>query len=371
MEQLKAFWRRIKFIVTKELLATINDPKTKIILIMPVILQSVIFGYGATFNLDNVPYAVLDQSHSKYSSDFLAHLDGTGIFERTQTLANTSQIADSIDTDAALIVLSIEPRFADKIAAGDSAEVQVIMDGRNSTTAGVASGYVSTIVSDYNRQLQNGAQMLEVQSVARFNPNLLTRWMFMPSMVVLLSFSQVMMLAGLSVAREREQGTFDQLLVTPLSPKEILIGKAIPPIIIGMIQSTFVLLIAVLWFEVPFSGSFIDLFITLLIFLISVVGIGLSISAVSSNMQQVMVYNLVIMMPMNLLSGLTSPVRNMPEILQYFTYINPLRFAIDSIRRIYLEGCGLSDVAINLIPLIIIASITMPIAGWLFRHKLS
>lgn len=371
MEALRAFWRRIKFIITKELLATLKDPKTKTILVVPVILQCLLFGYGATFNLDKVPYAVLDHSRSQASTELLARLDGSGIFERTRTLTSSSQIADSIDSDDALLVLVFEPRFADKLAAGETAEVQVIMDGRNSTTAGVAANYVSTIVADYNTHIHEDRTLLEVQSIAWFNPNLITRWMFIPSMLAMLSLSQVLMLAGLSVAREREQGTFDQLLVTPLSPMEILIGKAIPPILIGLMQSTFVLLIALFWFEIPLAGSALHIYLTLLVFLISCVGIGLSISAISSNMQQVMVYCFVLLMPMNLLSGLATPVRNMPELLQYFTYINPLRFAIDSIRRIYLEGAGLADIGLNFIPMLLVAAVTLPTAAWLFRNKLS
>ena len=370
MNELKAFWRRIKFIITKEFLATLNDPKTRLTLFLPALLQSLLFGYGASFNLDSVPYAVFDQSHSSYSTELLAHLDGTGIFERTRTLTSTSQIADAIDSDDALLVVTFESQFADKIASGESAEVQIIMDGRNSTTAGVASNYLSTIISDYNKDLQGGT-ILETQSVARFNPNLITRWMFLPSMIVMLSLSQVIMLAGLSVAREREQGTFDQLLVTPLSPLEILIGKAVPPMIIGMIQSSIVLLISVFWFDVPLSGSLFLIYLTLFIFMLSCVGIGLGISAISLNMQQVMVYCFVLLLPMNLLSGMTAPVRNMPEVLQYCTYVNPLRFAIENVRRIYLEGATFADIGLNFIPMILVAAVTLPAAAWLFRNKLS
>lgn len=371
MQALLSFLRKVKFIIVKELLVTTKDPLTRTVLIFPVIVQSILFGYAATFNLDTVPYAVCDQSHSAASHELLAHIEGTGVFQRMRTLTGTQQIADSIDSGEAMLVLSISEDFAEKLAAGENAAIQLILDGRNSTTAGVAAGYVGNIVASYNAALQNGAQPLKVESISWYNPNLITRWMFIPSMLPLLSLIQVILLSGLSVAREREQGTFDQLLVTAVSPKEILLGKAIPPVLIGLVQVTLVLLIGVFWFNIPFSGSLIALYVTLLIFLISCVGIGLSISAVSSNMQQVMVYCFVLLLPIAQLSGFASPINNMPLALQYVTYGNPLRFAIEAVRCIYLEGAGLKEVAVNFLPMLAVAGITMPTAAWLFRNKLS
>jgi ABC-2 type transport system permease protein len=172
------------------------------------------------------------------------------------------------------------------------------------------------------------------------------------------------------VAREREQGTFDQLLVTPLAPTEIMVGKAIPPILIGMLQSTLVLLVTRFWFGVPMAGSVWALYAALLMFMTAGVGIGLSISAVAASMQQAMLYTFVLLMPMMLLSGLTTPVANMPEVLQIATYVNPLRFGIDMVRRIYLEGVGLGVVLPDFVPLVVITAVTMPTAGWLFRNRL-
>lgn len=367
----KLFWQRLRAMIRKELLASLKDPRTRYILIVPAILQSIIFGYGATYNLDTVPYALLDQSHSYYSSQLIARLEGSGIFNRVQTLQSSAQIASAIDSDEALLVINIAPDFADNITAGQSGQVQVISDGRNSTTSGIATGYVSSIVSQYNTDLRDGYSPVRLKPVVWYNPNLITRWMFLPALVPMLSLLQVMILSGLSVAREREQGTFDQLLVTPLSPLEILIGKAVPPVLVGLVQSTLILAIGVFWFEIPFKGTLFTLYLFLLVFLLSCVGIGLSISAISANMQQVMVYCFVLLMPMILLSGMATPIRNMPELLQYATYANPMRFAIETVRRIYLEGCGLADISENFLPLIIIAAVTMPMAAYLFRHKLS
>ena len=181
---------------------------------------------------------------------------------------------------------------------------------------------------------------------------------------------QTLMLAALSVARERENGTFDQLLVTPFSPTEIMIGKAIPIMLIGLMQSTIVLLVALFWFQIPLAGSLLTLYAGLILFIVASVGLGLSISAVSANMQQAMLYTFMLIMPLILLSGLATPVRNMPQFLQIATLANPLRFAIDLMQRVYLEGASLLMVAYDLVPLLIISAITLPLAAWLFRHHL-
>ena len=355
MEHIMLYIHRILFMVRKEMLTTLKDPKSRIILIMPVIIQSLLFGYVASYNLDSVDYAVLDLSRSRYSEELIAELDGSGIFKRVATLGSASQIARFIDGRKAGVVLVIGHDFADKITAGETAPVQVITDGRNTMTSSIASGYISAVAAAYNSRLHGGRQLLHIDPVAWYNPNLISRWGF---------------LAGLSVARERENGTFDQLMVTPLLPMEILIGKAVPPLLIGMVQSFIVLTIAVAWFKVALVGSLFTLALVMAVFLLSCVGIGLSISAVAQNMQQVIVYNFVVLLPIMLLSGMATPVRNMPTVLQYFTYINPMRFAIDGVRRVYIEGASLSMIASDFIPMLIVAAVTMPLAAWMFRHKL-
>ena len=355
----------------KELLATLKDPATRIVLIVPVILQSILFGYAATYNLDRVPYACVDNSRSKTSVEFLSRLDGTGVFQRVQTLMNAGEIAGSIDSNKAMMVISIDSDFERKLAEGNRASIQVITDGRNTMTAAVALGYINDIVGEFNAERNGGKQLITVETRAWYNPNLITRWSFLPGMIATLSLVQILMLAGLSVAREREQGTFDQLLVTPLSSTEILIGKAVPPLLLGMLQITFILCSCMFWFKIPMNGSLFTLYLTALIFMISCVGIGLSISAVSASMQQVMVYTFVLMMPMILLSGLATPIRNMPEALQIATYANPMRFGVEAIRRVYLEGSSLAQIAHNFVPMAVITAITLPLAVWLFRNKLT
>lgn len=370
MESWRSFWRRVCWMVRKEMLSTLKDPKTRVILIVPVIMQSMIFGYVATYDLDHVPYALLDMSHSRESAELTAKIDGSTAFERVRTLSNANGIADCIDSGEAMLVVAIPQDFAARLSSGKETSIQVITDGRNTMTASLARGYIGSIVGEFNAVRNLNLNSVRLLTLARYNPNLITRWNFLPALVALLSLVQVLMLGGLSVAREREQGTFDQLLVTPLSPTQILIGKAVAPMLVGILQSTIVLAICRFWFQIPMAGDLFSMYLTIFVFMLSCTGLGLSISAISETMQQVMVYCFVLLMPMVLLSGLATPVDNMPEALQIITYADPMRFALDSVRRIYLEGVSAWDVAANFIPMLLVAGLTMPLAGWLFRNRI-
>lgn len=372
LQRLRDYWRQILNLCHKEFLVIFKDPASRAILIAPALMQGLLFGYGATYDLKDVPYAVLDQSRAAMSTRLLAKLDGTGSFHRIANLQNPQQGAELINDGKALLVLHIPADFESKLAAGQSAPVQAIVDGRNSTTAGNALSQFGSVVGEFNTTLPNAqAAPLTVQSRVWFNPNQESRWTIMPALIASLSMMQVIMLAALSVAREREQGTFDQLLVTPATPAQIMLGKAVPSVAVGLMQSTLIFLLIRFWFGVPFAGNLLTLYACLTAFNIAVVGVGLSISALSLNMQQAMLYTFVLIMPMTLLSGLATPVENMPEILQTATYANPLRFAIDMVRRIYLEGAGLADISHNFLPLFCIAVLSMPLAAWLFRNRLN
>jgi ABC-2 type transport system permease protein len=312
----------------------------------------------------------LDQSRGAASTELLSHLDGTGVFEREATLATPRQIAEEIDAGRVILALSIPADFERRLASGQAAPLQVILDGRNSTTANLAAAYVASIVGSYNEQ-RAGPAPVTVVTRAWYNPNLESRWNLMPALIAALSMLQTLLLAALSVAREREQGTFDQLLVTPLTPMQILVGKALPAICIGLVQSTIIFLVIRFWFQIPFNGSLLLLYFGLFTFTGAAVGIGLSISALALNMQQAMLYTFLLIMPLMLLSGLLTPVRNMPQVLQLATYANPLRFGMEIVRRVYLEGAGFAEVATDFLPLLGVAAVTLPLAAWLFRNRLA
>ena len=371
---MNATLHRIAILIRKELIAILKDPRSRLVLVLPVILQSLLFGYAATFDLNEVPYALLDTDRSNASNEFVTLLDGSGVFDRVANLTNASQISEMIGKKRALIVIQIPADFEREIESGRGGVVQVIADGRNSNTGNVAASYVTAAVERFNTQwneLRGGPKpALRIETRAWYNPNLETRWAMIPALIGALSMLQVLMLAALSVAREREQGTFDQLLVTPLRPTEIMVGKAVPPILIGTLQSTIILILARFWFGIPFQGSLITLYAGLLLFTTAAVGIGLALSAFSKTMQQAMLYTFVLLMPMMLLSGLTSAISNMPPAMQILTYANPLRYAIDLVRRVYLEGASFGYLYHDMWPLVVIALVTLPTAVWLFRHRL-
>jgi ABC-2 type transport system permease protein len=377
---------RILALTRKELLAILKDSRGRFTLFVPPILQCLIYGYVATYDLNDVPYAVLDQDRSAASRDLLAGLEGSGVFRRVADLHRAADVKTWIDQRRALLVIQIDQDFERRLLAGQPADVQVIADGRNSNTAGTALGYVAAIVEAFNADWtrthpppsplsptagEGTVPGVRVTTRAWYNPNLETRWNMIPSLIGTLTMMQVLLLTAMSVAREREQGTFDQLLVTPFRPGEIMAGKALPSVLIGTVQATTILLVAQLWFRIPFAGSFVTLYAGLILFLLAAVGIGLLVSSVAATMQQAMLYGFVVMMPFALLSGLTTPISNMPEALQYFTLVNPLRYAIEIVHRVYLEGAGLGRLMPDLWPLALIALVTLSVASWMFRHRLT
>jgi pyoluteorin transport system permease protein len=373
MSGLLAAVLRIVALTRKELLAVLKDRRSRNSLLIPPIVQSLIFGYAATYDLNHVPYALLDQDHSGASTELAAGLDGSGIFDRVADLQRESDIRRFIDDKRALLVVQIKQNFERELLDGQGADVQVIADGRNSNTAGVAMAYANGVVAQFNSNWQRDHSLagppLTVVERAWYNPNLETRWYMIPGMIGMLAMMQTMMLTSMSVAREREQGTFDQLLVTPFRPFEIMAGKALPSLFVGTVQATGVLLVAQLWFRIPFAGSYFTLYAGLLLFLLAAIGIGLLISSLAATMQQAMLYSMLTVMPFSLLSGLSTPIGNMPRALQYLTDVNPLRFAIDITRRVYLEGSSLALLVPDLLRLAAIATVTLGISAWIFSRQ--
>jgi ABC-2 type transport system permease protein len=377
---LDAFFR-ILALTRKELLAVLKDPRGRVTLFVPPILQCLVYGYVATYDLNDVPYAVLDRDRSAASRDLLARLDGTGVFHRVADLYRDKDVPTWIDERRSLLVIRIDQDFERRLLAGQSADIQIIADGRNSNTAGTALGYVGVIVEAFNADWRaahpfasagslGGTRAVQMTTRAWYNPNLETRWHMIPSLIGVLTLLQTLLLTAMSVAREREQGTFDQLLVTPFRPAEIMAGKAMPSLLVGIVQATNILLVAQLWFRIPFAGSFLTLYAGLSLFLLAAIGIGLLVSAVSATMQQAMLYSFLVMMPFALLSGLATPLSSMPQVLQYVTLVNPLRYAIEIAERVYLEGAGLEQLIPDLWPLAVIAVVTLTAASWMFRHRL-
>ena len=367
--------RRIAALAVKELLAILRDRKSRIVLIGPPIAQLVVFGYAATFDLNNITVAVYNEDRGAPSRELVARLTGSPHFELTGHIDHDAQIAPLIDNKDALMVLHLGPQFSENLKRGKTARVQLIIDGRNSNTALLALGYLRTILADYSvdwtRQQGRPGPPVTLQMRPWYNENLLSRWFIVPGIVGLLTLVVTTIVTGLSVAREREAGTFDQLLVTPLRPVEILIGKSVPGILIGLLEGSFILLVVVFWFEVPLRGSLVALYLGMFLFLLSATGVGLMISSLAVTQQQGILGAFLFLVPAVILSGFATPISNMPELVQHLTLINPLRYFMVILRGVFLEGDSWELLMNQYWPMAIIAIVTLSMAGWLFRHRMN
>lgn len=367
-------WQRILALVRKEFLALVKDPKSRMVLVVPPLVQLLVFGYAATFDLRQVPYAVYDEDRGAASRELLAAFGGGTTFVQVAELRSLAEMAPLVDGRKALVVLHVGPRFTAELMAGRPAPLQVIVDGRNSNTAMIALNYVRSVVNRFNdawidsRGLQAPPARLEMR--AWFNPNLESRWFFIPGIVGILTLVVTILVTALTVAREREQGTFDQLLVTPLRPGEILVGKALPGFAIGILQATLIMAVARLWFGVPFLGSLAAFYAGLALFLMSGVGMGLLISALAATQQQGLLGAFLFMVPAIILSGFATPIANMPEAVQAVTCIDPLRYFLVVVRKVFLEGAGFALVADQFWPMALIGAASLALSSWLFRHRM-
>ena len=367
--------RRILALIVKEFVMVLKDPKSRFVIIGPPLIQFFVFGYAATYDLNNVRYAVLDESRGSLSRQLLARVEGSGIFRLTANLLNEKEIATVIDNEEARLVIHIGPEFDRDLHNKIPVTVQVIADGRNPNVALIALGYIANMVERFNQTLlQEGIATRDGPAIrlvdrAWFNGNLRSRWFIVSALGGIISMVVVMILTSLSVAREREFGTFDQLLVAPFNSGEILIGKSLPGIVFGLLDALLFSAGAVYWFNVPFRGTIVALVLALLCFIITIVGVGLLVSSLSMTMQQGLLGSFVFLMPAVTLSGLATPVENMPHWLQVVNLANPVKYIIVALRNIFLEGADVRMVWSELWPLMLLACVTLPLASWLFRHR--
>jgi ABC-2 type transport system permease protein len=333
-----------------------------------------VFGYAATFDLNRVPYAVYDEDRGAAARRLVAAFRGSPNFREVAAIDRQEGIAPLLDAKTVLLVLHIGPRFTDRLLLGKSASLQVIIDGRNSNTALVVLNYINRIIFQFNqdwaasRGLPGPPARLQVR--AWFNPNLESRWFIVPGIVALLILLVTMLVTALSVAREREQGTLEQLLVTPLRPLEILLGKALPGLIIGLFEATVIILVAVFWFQIPLLGSLVMLYIGIVLFLLSAVGVGLLISSLALTQQQGLLGGFLFMVPAVILSGFATPIENMPPAVQALTLLNPLRYFLVIVRGVFLEGPSFRLLLDQFWPMAVIGIVTLAVASRLFRHRL-
>ena len=365
---------RIRALMVKEFLALLKDKRSRVVVIVPPILQLLVFGYAATFDLSRIPFAVYNEDPGTAARDLAARFCASPNFRQVSVITHEAEIAPQVDAKQVLLVLHIGPEFSRELLRGRPGPIQVIVDGRNSNTAAILLGYVNTIVASFNADWQDRtggpAALASLEFRAWFNPNLLSRWFLVPGIVGVLTLVVTTLVTALSVAREREQGTFDQLLVTPFRPGEILIGKALPGFIIGLFEATIIVLLATLWFKVPLRGSLVTLYVGLLCFLVSTVGTGLMISSLAVTQQQGLLGAFLFLVPSILLSGFATPVANMPPWMQQVTYLNPMRYFLVILRGVFLQGTPFNLLLDQFWPMAALGLFNLLLAAYLFRHRL-
>jgi ABC-2 type transport system permease protein len=358
----------------KELLALLRDKSSRFVLIGPPIAQLLVFGYAATYDLDNISVAIYNEDRGGVSRELVSHIEGSPNISVLYRIEKASEIEALIDNRDVLLVMHIDSEFSAHIAKGESAIVQLLLDGRNSNTALIALNYLRDIVLDLNQQWSSQKQSQAPPAIIMqrvwYNENLHSQWFIVSGIVGLLTLVVTLIVTALSVAREREQGTFDQLLVTPVHPALILVGKALPGLLIGLLEASFIIALAVLWFDLPFRGSLIALYLGLFLFLLSAVGVGLMISAICVTQQQAVLGAFLFLVPAVILSGFATPIANMPDAVQLLTWLDPLRYFLVIIRSVFMEGAGLEVLWPQFWPMAIIAFCSLVMAGWLFRSRM-
>lgn len=361
---------RLIALIKKEFIVIWNDPKTRGIVIGLPFVMFFVFSYAITMEVKNIDVTVLDMCNSFESRTLISKFKNSPNFRKIYYVHDFEELKNKIDTQKSLIGLYINNDFSKNIKAQKQVFVEIITDGRQTNSASIAGSYATQIINAYNLELSNISSGINIIVRNWFNQNLEYRWYLLTVLIALLALVVTLLLTALSVARERELGTFDQLIISPLSTFEILLGKTIPPFLIAWGVTTLMSLITMFVFKIPFLGNFLYFFVSIALSLFSIVGVGLFISSVAKTQQQAILGIITFQMPAILLSGFVSPVEDMPQFLQILTYANPLRFFLRITRCIFLKGMGIEDILTNLIPLMLIAVITLSLAAWMFKRKL-
>ena len=353
-------WERIFEIFRKEIRQTLREPRMRASLFMPPLIQMLIFGYSVNMDVEHARMVWVDRDKTPASRDLLASFEGSRRFDLIATPDSDRGAQDLMDRSKADLIVEVLPGFARDIERGKQAQVQILINGENSNTASIVSGYAAQIVARFSnaqiKQVQRSKMVagtmaaghavsapvprLSEEARVWFNPELKSRNYFVPGIIVNIMVLVTLSLTSMAIVREKEIGTMEQLIVTPLRPVELIIGKTLPFALVGIIDIVVVVAAALLLFHVPFRGSAAVLFLGAMLFLMSSLGAGLFISTIVRTQQQAMMSTFLCFMPFFLLSGFTFPVRNMPLAAQYFTYLNPVRYFMEIVRGVFLKGAG-------------------------------
>ena len=344
---------RLKQMLIKEFIQVFRDKRTRFILIGPPIIQMMVFGYAANYEIRHVPTVVLDLDHSQESRELVSRFTSSPYFDVQRQLTDSRELGDQIELGTATVGLEIDAGFAQQLRKGQTAPLQVIVDATNSNTALIASGYLTQIVlgfaEEYQRDriLRIAPKLVELMPSVElaprpwYNPDLKSRWFFVPGIIGSLTLVLVITLTAFAVVREREIGTLEQIMVTPIRPAEFILGKTLPFFLIGLFDVTLIAVVGSLWFQVPFRGHVWVLATGAVLFILCMLGVGLLISTVSATQQQAMVTSFFFIMPAVTFSGFGFPISTMPQWMQLLSYAIPLRYFLIVVRGTYLKGVGM------------------------------
>ncbi len=366
-------WRRIRSLIVKEFLMLWKDRKSRFVLVVPPIVQLILFANAATFDVRRVSLGIWNEDRARPARELVARFEGSDAFQVAAAYDNPGDVERDLSAQRVKAVLHVGQTFSADVAAGRPARVQLLLDGRRSNTALIAQNYAATIVEHFNRERAppgTAGAGLEIDTYAWFNPNFESRWFILPALTALLTIVATLLITALSVARERELGTFDQLLVTPLRPMEILAGKTIPALCIGFVEANVIAAITVLAYGVPFVGDILLFDAGIVVFVLAAIGIGLVISSIAKTQQQAILGVFLTLSPAVVLSGFATPIANMPAWCQTLTYVNPIRYMIALSRGVFLQDLSWGLAWHLLWPMMVIAAVTLSYATWLFARKL-
>src|SRR5207247_6221475 len=383
-------WGRVREIIKKEFYQTLRDPRMRVLLVLPPIIQLIVFGYAVNLDIETSSMAWVDQDLTPRSRELLAEFQGSHRFLLKAVPAREKEIQYLLDRGEVQIVVRVLPGFARDIERGNPVSVQVLLDGTNSNTASILASYAQQVVSGYGRKVLAGHEglrlaaltestgapvaadlpVLTAQSRVWFNPSLKSRYYFVPGVVVNIIALVTIMLTAMSIVREKEIGTMEQLMVTPIRPVELMLGKVLPFALVGILEVILVTVAALLVFHIPFRGSSLLLLGCATLFLLTTLGSGLFLSTISQTQQQAMMASFLFFMPAFMLSGFAFPIHNMPLAIQYLTYVNPLRYFVEIVRGIFLKGTGVSILWPQMLALTAIGLAVLGLSSLRFRKRL-
>jgi drug efflux transport system permease protein len=344
---------RLKYMLIKEFLQVLRDPRMRAVIIAVPIAQVMVFGYAVTTDVRDIKIAVSDRDNTPESRDLLERFSGSGYFQIVRRLESEEEVRDVLDRGAAKAVLRIDRGFGGAIAAGRIGRLQILLDGTDSNTGNLVLKYAARITADYNESVlarnllrRTGhpppAPPIVLAERAWFNPNLDSRNYFLPGVIALLVMVISLLLSSMAIVREKEIGTIEQIMVTPIGRLEFILGKTIPFALIGFFDVVLITLVAVFWFGVPIEGSPLLLLVSTGLYLMSTLGAGLLISTISRTQQQAMMTAFFFMQPALLLSGFLYPIANMPVAVRWLTFLDPLRYFLVIVRSLFLKGAGVN-----------------------------